>query len=70
MPPSDEGGGPPNGGSEGEKVLVNRVCRYKSVAFRFSLPQSASLTAPSSEGAFGTLNDHLSDEKIQKALGK
>ena len=54
LPPSDEGGGSPLGGSEGEiKVVAIAV---------FSLPQSASLTAPSSEGAKSRCDNKQSDK--------
>ena len=35
------------------------VVTKNAEAFGLSLPQSASLTAPSSEGALGTRNDHF-----------
>ena len=54
-PPSDEGGGKSegfDGGREDLKVYTfSKLCKNPT----FSLPQSASLTAPSSEGAFRPL---------------
>ena len=49
QPPSEEGGGTASAVTEGEKGSQFSML-FRAFA-KFSLPQSASLTAPSSEGA-------------------
>ena len=52
MPSSDEGGG--MACHDGGRETVGTIYRYTPFCVRTSLPQSASLTAPSSEGAIIT----------------
>ena len=52
-PPSDEGGGKTGGFDGGRDRQQPAKQRMQSAFPPFSLPQSASLTAPSSEGAMG-----------------
>ena len=52
-PPSDEGGGTAPAVTEGENTATRPVERFGRKSVQMSLPQSASPTAPSSEGAGG-----------------
>ena len=55
QPPSDEGGGKTEGFDGGRDRRRAAERRKRPVFPAFSLPQSASLTAPSSEGARGVV---------------